>query len=191
MSSLWHHTRESLDESLSLLSEDLGKLQAAKPVDVAEIIRQFEAAAESARNLRSLISSEMPDASWQSREELEALLERIQRDREVRALRSRLSALASELERGSIVHRRATRAEQVNLLRDQAIKELRFLSEREEVPPALPGPEADQWVGWASGLKEPEDAESLEILRNSFVHLDAFVAHLEPEMWQIEAETLA
>ena len=71
MSSLWHYTRESLDKSVILLSEDLRNLQAAKPVDVAEIIKQFEVAAESVRNLRSLVSAEMPEAAWQSREELE------------------------------------------------------------------------------------------------------------------------
>ena len=35
MSSLWHFTRESLDQSLSVLQENLGNLKAAKPVDTA------------------------------------------------------------------------------------------------------------------------------------------------------------
>lgn len=189
MSSLWHYTRESLDQSLSLLEESLGKLKAAQPIDISELIQNFESAAEYARNLHSLVSSEMPDVSWDSREELEILLEDIEKAREVKAIRSRLLDLAAGLQRGSIVHRRAARVDQVNQLRDSAIRELRSLAERKEVPPWLPGPEPDQWVGWASSLKEPEDTEALKTLRKSFAHLDAFVAHLEPEMWLAEAET--
>ena len=60
MNSLWPQTRESLDDSLALLSETLGKLKAAKAVDIADVIQQFEMAAESARNLRSLVLSELP-----------------------------------------------------------------------------------------------------------------------------------
>jgi len=72
---------------------------------------------------------------------------------------------------------------QLNQLRDQAIKELRSLAGTEEAPQTLPGPEANQWIEWACGLKEPEDAEFLQTLRNGFVHLDDFVANLEPGMW--------
>lgn len=189
MSSLWHYTRESLDQSLSVLQESLRNLKAAKPVDTAELIQNFESAAEYARNLRSLVSSEIPDASWQSRDELEVLIDKIERNREVKARRSRLLDLASGLQRGSVVHRRAARVEQVNQLRDNAVQELQRLAEKEEGPPSLPGPEPDAWIGWASSLKEPEDSESLKTLRSSFAQLDAFVAHLEPEMWRAEAET--
>ncbi len=189
MSSLWHYTRESLDQSLSLLKESLGKIKAAQPVDVAELIQNFESAAEYSRNLRSLVSAEMPDATWESRAELEDLLETIQRNREVKVIRSRLLDLAAGLERGSIVHRRAARVDQVNQLRDSAIRELRSMAERKEMPPSLPGPEPDQWVEWASSLKEPEDTEDLRTLRKSFAQLDAFVSHLEPEMWVAAAET--
>jgi hypothetical protein len=188
MSSLWHFTRESLDQSLSVLQDSLINLKAAKAVDTADIIQNFEAAAEYARNLRSLVSSEMPEASWQSRAELESLLEKIERNREVKSLRSRLIDLAEGLQRGTVVHRRAARVEQLNQLRDAAIRELRSLADAEKVPPSLPGPEASQWIEWASNLKEPEDTESLKTLRSSFAQLDAFVAHLEPEMWRAEAE---
>ncbi|MGB8769019.1 MAG: TonB family protein, partial [Candidatus Korobacteraceae bacterium] len=53
----------------------------------------------------------------------------------------------------------------------------------EGAPQTLPGPEAAQWIEWACGLQEPQDAESLQTLRNGFVHLDDFVANLEPNMW--------
>jgi hypothetical protein len=191
MSSMWQYTRASLDDSLVLLDQSLGKLKAAKSVDVAEIIKQFEVAAESARNLRSLVSSEMPEASWQNRDELDALIEKIQRNIEARAieqLRNRLLGLATELERGSVVHRRAVRATQVTQLRDQAVGELRSQAAAKGTPQTLPGPDAQQWITWACALKEPEDTESLQTLRNSFPHLDDFVANLEPDMWVPKTE---
>ena len=39
-------------------------------------------------------------------------------------LRERLRSLAAELEHGSIVHHRAVRVNQLNQLRDEAVKEL-------------------------------------------------------------------
>jgi len=194
MTSLWHSTRASLDDSLALLCESAEKLKAAKSVDTSEVIEQLTTASESARNLRSLISSEMPEAAWQNRKELDALLQQIQKNLESRALqqlRSRLLALASELGRGSIVHRRALRVDQLNQLREQAIAELRSQAGLQGTPHTLPGPEADEWIEWACGLKEPEDAESLQTLRNDFAHLDDFIANLEPNMWTVKKETPA
>lgn len=193
MSSLWHSTRASLDDSLAVLSQSLEQLEAAKSVDVPAVIEQLKIAAESARNLRSLVSSEMPEASWQNREELEALIEEIQKRVEARTLeqlRSRLLTLAGVLERGTIVHRRTFRVGQLNQLRDQAIAELRSQAGLKGTPQILPGPEADEWLEWASGLQEPDDAESLQTLRKRFAHLDDFVANLEPNMWIVKTGTL-
>src|SRR5208283_1441746 len=142
----------SLDDSVARFCASLEELKAAKFVDVAEVIEQLRMAAESARNLRSVVSSEMPEASWQNREELDALLEQIQQSIEARAIeqrRSRLLALATALERGRIVHRRALRVNEMNQLREQAIAELRSQAGSEKAPQTLPGPEADQWVAWA------------------------------------------
>ena len=176
----------SLDEPLRVLYENLAKLQAAQAIDVAVVIEQLKMAAQSARNVRELVLSELPEASWQNRDELDALLEKIETILDARAAeqqRSRLLTLASELERGSIVHRRAHRLSELNQLRDQAVDELRSQASLERAPQTLPGPQADQWVEWACGLKEPEDAESLQILRDGFARLDDFVANLEPSMW--------
>lgn len=192
MSSLWQSTRTSLDDSLALFCASLEDIKAAKPVDIKYAIEQLTTATESARNLRALISSEMPEASWKNREELEALLEKIERLVEARAIaqmRNRLLALANELERGSVVHRRAVRVEQLNQLRDQAIKELRSQAAVAGTPLTLPGPEADEWIEWAGHLQEPEDTESLQALRRGFAHLDDFIANLEPDMWVIKKET--
>ena len=193
MSSLWTSTITSLDDSLALLGTSLEKLKAAVSVDITEGTEQLKTATESARNLRALVLSELPEASWQNREELNALLEKIQKRIEARTLeqlRSRLLALATELERGSIVHRRTLRVNQLNQLRDQAINELRSQARLEAgAPQALPGPEADEWIDWACGLQEPEDAESLQTLRNGFARLDDFVANLEPNMWIAKRQT--
>ncbi len=177
----------SLDGSLALYRESLAKLSIANSFDIAELIEQFEAAAESAQHLRALISSERPEASWQNRPELEALIaEEIQKSIEARDLeqrRYRLMSLATELERGSFVRRRAVRANQLNELREQAVSELRAQAGVDGTPPTLPGPEPHDWVEWACGLQEPEDAEPLQSLRDGFPQLDDFVAHLDPSLW--------
>ena len=191
MISLWPSTISSLNDSLALLCDSVEKLKAAKSVDIAEVTEQLRMAAESARNLRALVLSELPEAAWQSRHELDALLEKIEKRveaRQLEQLRSRLLGLAGELERGSIVHRRAVRVSQLTQLRDQAIIELRSQAGK-GAPQPLPGPEADEWLDWACGLKEPDDAESLQTIRNGFAHLDEFVANLEPDMWVMKTET--
>jgi periplasmic protein TonB len=189
MSSFCPSALASLDDSLVLFCESLGELKAAKSVDIAEVIEQFKLAAESARNLRVLVSAELPEASWENRQELDVLLEKIQKRVEARnleQLRGRLLALATELERGSIVHRRALRVKELNQFREQAISELRSQAGSEGAPQTLPGPAADEWIEWACGLQDPEDAESLQALRNGFAHLDDFVANLEPDMWMVK-----
>ena len=100
----------SLDDSLAQYCGSLGEISAAHSVDVAVVLGQLKAAAESAEALRSFIFSELPEASWESRVQLNAVLEQIQKNIETRrleALRSRLLDLATELERGSVVHQSA------------------------------------------------------------------------------------
>ena len=189
MSSIWPSALGSLDDSLALPYESVGKLKAANPVNLEDIIQQLTAAAEYGNRLRASISGELPDASWQNRDELQAVIAKIQELEEARRieqLRSRLLAVATELERGEITHRRAARVTELNQFREQAIKELLSQGGVEGEPPTLPGPEADQWVEWACGLQEPEDADSLETLRQTFPQLDNFIANLEPDMWKPE-----
>ncbi len=75
MSSMYPSALTFLDDSLAIAYEGLRKLEAAESVDVAEMIRQVRAAAASAHRVRALVSSELPNASWQNREELDALIE--------------------------------------------------------------------------------------------------------------------
>lgn len=191
MISLWPSTITSLNDSLALLDDSVEKLKAARSVDIAEVTEQLKSAAESARNLRALVLSELPDAAWQSRQELDALLEKIEKRveaRQLEQLRNRLLGLAAELERGTITHRRAVRVTQLNQLKNEAITELRAQAGL-KTPQPLPGPDSDEWLEWACCLKEPEDSESLQTLRNGFAHLDEFVANLEPDMWAVKTET--
>jgi protein TonB len=156
-------------------------------VDVTRIIEHLKTASESARIVREAVLSELPDASWQNREELDALVERILIISEQRAAvqrrRSCLLALAKVLESGGIVHRREQRLAELQQLRDHAIDELRSQAALQSTSPALLGPKADRWIEWACGLKEPEDAESLQSIRAGFPRLDDFIANLELSMW--------
>jgi len=85
MSSSWPSARASLDDSLVLPFESVEQLRAAKLIDIEEILEQLETAAESAESLRALVSTELPEASWQSREELDALLQEVQKREEARS----------------------------------------------------------------------------------------------------------
>jgi protein TonB len=186
-SSLWPSALSSLDDSLGLYRDSLGKLKAATAVDIDEVIEHLELAVEFAADLRALISSELPGATWETREELDALIEEeiesSQKAKDLEERRLHLLALATELERGSIVHRRAIRVEELNQFRGQAVSELRSQADMEEATPVLPGPEAREWVSWACALQEPEDTESIKTLRERFTQVDNFIANLEPNMW--------
>jgi len=190
MSSIWPSAVTSLDDHLALLSDSLGRIDAARLVELSEVIEQLKAVADSSQTLRGLIFSELPDATWQNRNELEAVLEEIAKRVEARNIeqrRARLRALAEELEGGTITHRRAARVTQLKELRDLAVAELRSQADDSAPPPSLPGPEAYEWVEWACSLEEPDDSESLQAIRKGFSILDEFVANLEPGMWNADA----
>ena len=78
MSSLPPSALASLDDALVLPLESVEQLRAAHSIDIAEIIRELETAAESAPGLRAMVLAELPEASWQNRAELDALLHEIQ-----------------------------------------------------------------------------------------------------------------
>jgi hypothetical protein len=186
MSTTWQPICASLDDSLALVSDSFGRLKAAQTVDVKELVEQLTVASDAARNLNSFVASVLPTAVWRNREDLDSILAQIDR---IMGARSRLLNLATELQRGVIVHRRALRVAQMNQFREQAIDELQAQANTVGAPPTLPGPEAERWIEWACALKEPEDAEALQVLRHGFVHLDDFIANLEPHMWVVGATT--
>jgi TonB family protein len=182
----------SLDHALAKPYESLEKLKAAQSVNTTEAVEQLRVAAVFAHQVRELVWSELPQACWQNRDELDGLVDEIQKIVTARAIeqqRSRLLALATELECGSIVHRRALRVSELNRLREQAVNELRTQA-KWEAPATLPGPPADQWLAWACGLQEAQDAEPLQTLHNGYPQLDDFVANLELSMWVAGAPTV-
>jgi hypothetical protein len=180
MSSLCTSALSSLDLSLGVLRESWEQLRAAKSVDIAQVIGQLTRATEYARVVRESVWSELPVASWQDREQLDIHIAEIQKLLDARALEQLRFRLLAQ---GTIAHRRAHRLNELNQLREQAINELRSQVALDGAPPALPGPQADQWIAWACGLQEADDAEPLQALRNGFPHLDEFVANLEPHLW--------
>jgi protein TonB len=180
MSTMWPSAIASLDDSLAAIDASLEKLEAARPIELEQVIDRLKEAAESSRKLRTAILSQAPEADWQDRGELEALLE----TQDALRRRAYLLALANELEYGTISHRRAARVAQLNQLREQAVDELRSLAGADK-PLPLAGPEAVRWIEWASNLKEPEDTAALQALRAGFPQLDEFVAALEPGMWVV------
>lgn len=66
----------ALDNSLAQAYDSLRKLEAGKSIDIEKTIAELKAAANSARKLRALVSSELPNASWENRDELDALIGR-------------------------------------------------------------------------------------------------------------------
>ncbi len=179
MSSMWASALASLDDSLAALDAVTRQFEAATPIDLSQAVERLKVAVESSRTLRTYVLSELPEADWQDRNELDSLLQAI----EIQYRRAQLLALAAELEIGKIVHRRAARVTQLNELRTEALEELRTLAAAEKAPPPLAGPSADRWMEWACSLQESEDAAALQSLREGFPWLDEFVATLEPGMW--------
>jgi len=89
MTSLWPSAVASLDDSLAQLGECLADLEAAKSFDIARITEQLRIAADSAQSLREMVCAELPQASWQDRTELDALIEEeMQKDPEAALLGS-------------------------------------------------------------------------------------------------------
>jgi hypothetical protein len=76
--------------------------------------------------------------------------------------RYRLLALATELERGSVVHHRVLRVNELNYLRDQAIKELRSQAKLPSGPKTLPGPKQ---INGSSGRAPCESLKMRKLCR--------------------------
>ena len=74
MTSMWPVAVASLDDALALLRDNVERLEAAQAADIAEMLEHLKNAAASARVVRELISAELPEACWQSRAELDAII---------------------------------------------------------------------------------------------------------------------
>lgn len=74
MTSMWPVAVASLDDALALLGDNVERLKAAQAADMSEMLEQLKSAAASAHVVREMISADLPEASWQSRAELDAII---------------------------------------------------------------------------------------------------------------------
>jgi len=186
MSSPISSALESLDGSLQAIAAQVGRLRAGLDVDDAQLNHGLTNARRNAAAVRDLIRSEQPTAAWKDRGTLDQLIRELevaaqQKKNQQRAVR--LLELAAELDAGHVKHRVEARANALNGLRADAVKELRTKGSAPQQDKELPGPDASEWLHWACNLQEESDAESLETLHNDFPALEGFIAEMEENYW--------
>lgn len=172
-------TLRGLSEQARVCHEKINLLEAGQSFNRADVLAEVGKLLDSCQNLRDAILSEDDRASWTTKSELSALVNRLD---DVAAKRRRYLDLAEVLATGTITHRRErTRLERL-ALRDKAVAELMEVSDQ-PAPPELPGPVAENWLEWACGLEDDIHETELQKLKNGFPRLDDFVRQLEIDWW--------
>jgi len=173
-------TLQSLAQQAKHWRDAIDRIEAGQEVNRAELLAGFGKFLEVSQNLRDAILSEDSAASWSDKDELHALVSRLDG---VAAMRARYLDLAHALSRGTVVHHRErTRLERLQL-RDAAVAELMENSARATLP-ELPGPGADVWLRWACGLEDESNDPDLVQLQRYFSRVDDFVRQLDIKTWQ-------
>ncbi len=172
-------TLQKLEEKARRLREKINLLEAGQQVDRSVAAAELTELLDLSQNLRDAISSEDSGAEWRSKEELQALVTRLD---EVAVRRQRYLDLAQRLESGTVMHRRERTREERLRERDAAVAELMEISGQSLVP-ELPGPEASTWLEWACNLDDSVADPDLKVLKMFFPRLDDFVRQMEIEMW--------
>jgi hypothetical protein len=176
-------TLKSLSEQAKLCHAKIDLLEAGLNFNRAEVLAEVGKLLDACQNLRDAILSEDSGASWTTKSELNALVNRLE---DAASKRRLYLDLAQVLAGGTISHRRErTRLERL-ALRDKAVAELMEISER-PAPPELPGPVAEHWLEWACSLEDETHVAELQKLRSGFPRLDDFVRQLEIDWWHDEA----
>lgn len=173
-------TLKSLVVQAKLCHEKIDLLEAAQSLNRGEIIAEVGKLLDLCQNLRDAILSEDNTASWKSKSELTELVSRLD---DAAAKRRRYLELAQFLATGTVSHRRERTRQERLALRDAAVAELMEISER-PAPPELPGPEAENWLGWACSLEDETNDTELQQLKSGFPRLDDFVRQLEIDWWR-------
>lgn len=169
----------SLSEQARVCHEKINLLEAGQSFNRAEVLAEVGKLLDACQNLRDAILSEDSGATWTTKNELSALVGRLD---DVAAKRRRYLDLAEVLATGTITHRRErTRLERL-ALRDKAVAELMEVSDQ-PAPPELPGPVAEQWLVWACSLEDDIHEKELQKLKSGFPRLDDFVRQLEIDWW--------
>ncbi|WP_348262346.1 hypothetical protein P8935_21430 [Telmatobacter sp. DSM 110680] len=172
-------TLRSLSDHAKVCHEKIDLLEAGQGLNRGEVLFEVGRLLDACQNLRDAILSEDSAASWSTRTELGALVNRLD---DAAAKRRIYLDLAGVLAAGTISHRRErTRLERM-ALRDKAVAELMEVSEQ-SAPPELPGPDAKNWLEWACSLEDETHEPELRKLKDGFPRLDDFVRQLEIDWW--------
>lgn len=97
--------------------------------------------------------------------------------------RTKLLDLANELNAGRVKHRLDARTQALNVLRLEAVEELRTEAALPEPAKELPGPNASDWLHWACSLHDAKDASVLTTLSRDFAALERFIGAIEERYW--------
>lgn len=173
-------TLQTLTNQAGICRTNIDLLEAGQYFNRAEVVADLGKLLDACQNLRDAILSEDSVANWKTKEQLHALINRLD---DAAEKRRQYLDLAQFLANGTIVHRRErTRLERL-AERDAAVSELMEISALSS-PPELPGPAADEWLTWACSLEDGSNEPDLLRLKNDFPRLDDFVRQLEIEWWQ-------
>jgi hypothetical protein len=172
-------TLQSVTSQAKLLREKIDLLEAGHNVSRADAVTDLEKLLDACQNLRDAVLSEDSAATWETKEQLHSLVERLD---EVADRRRRYLDLAQLLGAGTVSHRRERTRQERTAQRDAAVTELMEISALAS-PPELPGPVAEEWLSWACGLEDGANDEELLNLKTNFPRVDDFVRQLEIELW--------
>jgi hypothetical protein len=174
------NTLQSVTSQAKLLREKIDLLEAGHNVGKADAVVDLEKLLDACQNLRDAVLSEDSAATWETKEQLHSLVERLD---EVADKRRRYLDLAQLLAAGTVSHRRERTRQERMAQRDAAVTELMEISALTSPPPELPGPAADEWLNWACGLEDGANDDELLNLKTNFPRVDDFVRQLEFELW--------
>lgn len=172
-------TLRSLTDQAGLLRAKIDLLEAGQHLVRSEITGDLEKLLSTCQNLRDAILSEDSAATWTTKDELRALVGRLD---DTAARRRRYLDLAQLLSAGSVSHRRERTRQERLAQRDAAVAELMEISAH-AAPPELPGPAIKQWLDWACNLEDGTNEAELQNLKTNFPRVDDFVRQLEIELW--------
>ena len=172
-------TLQSVTGQVRLLREKIDLLEAGHQLARADAIADLGKLLDACQNLRDAILSEDSAASWKTKEELHALVDRLD---DVAAKRRRYLGLAQLLSAGTVVHRRERTRQERLALRDAAVAELMEISAQASLPD-LPGPAIEEWLNWACSLEDGANDSELLNLKTNFPRVDDFIRQLEIELW--------
>ena len=172
-------TMQSLAAQASEWRERIDQLEAGQVVDRGAALASLMRLLDLSQNLRDAVLSEDSTAAWRTKDELHALVMRLD---DAAAKRRKILDLAARLTAGAVTHRRERTREERLAERDAAVRELMEKSAQTHAPD-LPGPVADKWLEWACSLDDTTAGEVLAALNREFPRLDDFVRQLEIDMW--------